>query len=338
MLNGEGKLQSIAFVVSMIVVIGLAITFSILLFLYGRYKINNIKYGHEDAAVEKEVRRKYKKVIENNINKVIDEKDAFKYVLYQKQEQVTTWIQESDPEHKVPVVKEVPISIHDTITNSKEKNKVWQVIMNVLFGIFYFVIGALLLVAITFKVTNQTMYFGDTTLMTIRTGSMEKAHESNTYLEENNLTNQIEQFSLIALNKVHSEDELKLYDIAAYKHEDVVYVHRIIRIFHNETENKTYYTFRGDSNAVSADFELTITIDDIVGKYNGFQNYGLGVTLTYMQSNIGMIALCSGILFLLTFNITESKIETAYYKRTLTLAEKIDNELQFNRGFKNVKK
>lgn len=338
MLNGEGKLQSIAFVVSMIVVIGLAITFSILLFLYGRYKINNIKYGHEDAAVEKEVKRKYKKVIENNINKVIDEKDAFKYVLYQKQEQVTTWIQESDPEHKVPVVKEVPISIHDTITKSKEKNKVWQVIMNVLFGIFYFVIGALLLVVITFKVTNQTMYFGDTTLMTIRTGSMEKAHESNTYLEENNLTNQIEQFSLIALNKVHSEDELKLYDIAAYKHEDVVYVHRIIRIFHNETENKTYYTFRGDSNAVSADFELTITIDDIVGKYNGFQNYGLGVTLTYMQSNIGMIALCSGILFLLTFNITESKIETAYYKRTLTLAEKIDNELQFNRGFKNVKK
>ena len=57
-----------------------------------------------------------------------------------------------------------------------------------------------------------------------------------------------------------------------------------------------------------------------------------------MQSNIGVIALCSGILFLLTFNITESKIETAYYKRTLEVAKRIDEELQTNRGFVDVKK
>lgn len=338
MLNGEGKLQSIAFVVSMIVVIGLAITFSILLFLYGRYKINNIKYGHEDGMLVKDVRSKYKKIIENNVKEEIDEKDAFKYVLYQNEEMVKTWINTTDSERKEPYVKRTPISIHDTIIRSKEKNKAFQIILNVLFGIFYFVIGSLLIIAIAFKLTNQTMYLGNTTLLTIRTGSMEKVNENNTYIEENNLTDQIEQFSLIALNKVDSEEDLKLYDVAAYKHENTIYVHRIIRIFHNEEQNKTFYTFRGDSNSTSAGFELTITFDQIVGKYNGFQNYGLGVTLTYMQSNIGVIALCSGILFLLTFNITESKIETTYYKRTLEVAKQIDKELQTNRGFVDVKK
>lgn len=338
MLNGEGKLQSIAFVVSMLVVIGLAVTFSILLYLYGRYKINNIKYGHEDDMLNKDVRRRYKKIIENNINEEIDEKDAFKYVLYQDEEMVKTWINTGDPEHKKPYIKRTPISIYETIIKSKEKNKVVQVILNVLFVIFYFVIGSLLLIAIVFKVTNQTMYLGDRTLLTIRTGSMEKVNPNNTYIEQNNLTNQVEQFSLIALNKVKSEEELKLYDVAAYKHEDTIFVHRIIRIFHNEEQGKTFYTFRGDSNSSSAEFELTITFDQIIGKYNGFQNYGLGVTLTYMQSNIGVIALCSGILFLLTFNITESKIETAYYKRTLEVAKRIDEELQTNRGFVDVKK
>lgn len=338
MLNGEGKLQSIAFVVSMLVIIGLAITFSILLFLYGRYKIKHINYGHEDDALREEVRKKYKKIIENNIKQEIDEKDAYKYRLYQNEEMVKTWIKVNDDEHKETYIKRTPISIHDTIIRSKEKNKVYQIILNVFFGIFYFVIGSLLLVAIIFKITNQTMYFGNVTLLTIQTGSMEKVNESNTYIAENNLTDQIEQYSLITLSKVDSEEELKLYDIAAYKHENKVYVHRIIRIYHNESENKTYYTFRGDSNASSASFELTITLDQIVGKYTGFQNYGLGVTLNYMQSDIGLIALCSGIIFLLTFNITESKIETSYYKRTLEVAKRVDDELQSNRGFVNAKK
>lgn len=327
MLDGNAKLQSIAFVVSMIVIIGVAITFSILFILYAKYKIANIKNGHEDKDVEKELRRKYKKIIEGQTKKNIVEEEAFKYRLFQKLDTVETYVLVGDPANNKQKVVDKPLTIYETIACSKEKDKKYQLVLNIVFGIFYFALGALLVLSMVFKMMGQTLFFGNTTLYTVQTGSMEKANEANTYLKENNLTDQLEQYSLIGINKVESDDELELYDIVAYKHEDTVYIHRIIRKYQNTSSGVTYYTLRGDANTQSLSFELTLTKNDIIGKYNGFQNYGLGLTLIYLQSNIGIIAVCSALLFLIVYNVSESKIETAYYRRMLYISKLIDKQL-----------
>ncbi len=331
MLNGQEKLQSISFVVSILVIICLAITFSILFILYGRYKIKNINNGHEDTDVKKDIRKKYKKVIENNLHTVIKEEDAFKYVLYQDESTVKTYLLQNDLNNKKIVEAEEPISIYDSVNHKKDKNKVFEIISNILFGIFYGALAILIIVAITFKCTGQTLYFGNTSLLTVKTGSMEHINENNTYIKDNNLTDQIEQYSLIGINKVNREDELKLFDVCAYKYQDTIYVHRIVRIYNSDADNKTYYTFRGDANSSSASFELALTFDDIVGKYNGFQNFGLGLTLNYLQSNVGLIGLLSCLAFLLTYSITEGLIEKAYFERSLLVSKEIDSEIRINR-------
>ena len=329
MLAGQEKLQSIAFVVSMLVIIGIAITFSILFILYGKYKIANIKNGHEDPLVEKDIRRKYRKIIEGQLKHEVVEEEAFKYRLFQKTETVETHVLERDPANDSLKIDTKPVTIYDSIVGSREKNKKYQVLLNIIFGIFYFILGVLIIISVSYKLMGETVYFGNTTLLTIKTGSMETVNDSNTYIDENNLTNQIEQYSIITLNKVKSDDELNLYDIAAYEHDNTIYVHRIIRKYTNSTTGVTYYTFRGDANSESLSFELTITLDDIVGKYTGFQNYGLGVTLTYLQSTIGIVAMAAALIFLITYNVTEDRIETNYYKRILLISQELDKKLGF---------
>ena len=329
MLAGSEKLQTIAFIVSMLVIIGMAISFSILFILYGKYKIKNIKNGHEDPLVEKDIRNKYKKIIEGQLKHEVVEEEAFKYRLFQKTNSVETHVLERDPENDYLKIDEKPVCLYDTIVTNKEKNKKYQVLLNIIFGIFYFFLGVLILVSVTYKLMGEAFYLGDTTLITIKTGSMETVNDANTYIKENNLTNQIEQYSLISLEKVTSNDELKLYDVAAYKYDDSIYVHRIIRRYTNPVTGVVYYTFRGDSNSSSLNFELTITLDEIVGKYTGFQNYGLGVALTYLQSTIGIVAMAAAIIFLITYNITEDKIEANYYKRVLFISQELDKKLGF---------
>lgn len=56
-MNGQEPLGIIAFYVSMCVIIGFAIVFSVLFTLYGHYKIKNIKHGHKNVVIEKVLKK-----------------------------------------------------------------------------------------------------------------------------------------------------------------------------------------------------------------------------------------------------------------------------------------
>ena len=131
---------------------------------------------------------------------------------------------------------------------------------------------------------------------------------------------------MIGIDKVSSDEEIELYDILAYKYKGTTYVHRVIKIFTDEETGTTCYTLRGDANSSSLSFETNITLDDIVGKYNGYQNYGLGVAFFYLQSNIGIVAIISAMLFVISFDFSEGKIEKAYYKRSEYILEQIEEK------------
>ena len=324
-MSGQEKLGSIAFVVSICVIIGFAIVFSILFALYGYYKIKNIKNGHENIVIETSLKRRYRKILNNPKTEVID--DNLYYELQGQTKESKTYLRVDNTDNLEENVKVSTINtIYDSIIDDKRRNKKFQIIYNIFFGILYAVLVFIFGFALGFRLGGEQLFFGNTTLMTIQTGSMETINKENKYIFENNLTDQIEQFSLIGIDKVAQED-IELYDILAYQSEsgDII-VHRVTRIYTSLDTNITYYTLKGDANTSSSAEELTLTYDKVIGRYNGFQNYGLGVTLTYLQSNIGLVAIAAAAIFLITYNVTESLIDKAYDNQTLIISKKIDIE------------
>ena len=334
-MNGQEILGNVAFYVSIAVVIGMAIMFSILFAIYGYYKIKHINYGHEDAKLEKTLRNRYKEIIERNSEeglktKTIVDKDKVNepdYVMVQNMRNVKTFTLVGEKEVEKPLE---PKTVLEAIFEEKRKSKKWRVVSNVFFAIFYVLLLILLGFSIAFKVTNQQLYIGNSGLVAIYTGSMETMNDENTYLEEEGLTSQedrIMQYSLIGVDKVTSPDQMELYKIYGYRTpEGNLIVHRLIRIYTNPETNVTYYTFRGDANSDSLSFELVLTFDDIECVYNGFQNFGLGVATIYLQSNIGLIAIIAAFMFLFTFQTTEHFIEQSYDKRAQEIAKQIDGK------------
>lgn len=324
-MNGQEKLGSIAFVVSICVIIGFAIVFSILFALYGHYKIKNIKNGHENITIETTLKKRYRKIINNP--HIFEEDDNLYYELQGQTKESKTYLRVDDTDTLEENVKETKINtVYDSVIDDKKRNRKFQIIYNIFFGILYAALLVIFGFALGFRLGGEELFFGNTTLMTIQTGSMETINSENTYIYDNHLTNQIEQFSLIGIDKIN-EENIELYDILAYQSEsgDII-VHRVIRIYTNPETNVTYYTLKGDANSTSSAEELTLTYDKVIGKYNGFQNYGLGVTLTYLQSNIGLVAIAAAAIFLITYNVTESLIDKAYDNQTLLISKKIDEE------------
>ncbi len=191
----------------------------------------------------------------------------------------------------------------------KEKERKIQKVSSALYNILLSFFVLITFIALVFKSNGQQIYFGNTTYLTIQTGSMET---KNIFHNEYNQlpNNQIKQYSLIGIQKV-KQDELKKMDIIAFKNNKTIYVHRIMNI-HKGNNGLTYYTTQGDANTGSMSFEVNMTFDKIIGKFTGYQNFGLGVLLIYLQSNIGIISLVFGLLFVMITNVTENKISISY--------------------------
>ncbi len=312
-MNGSHKLIEIAFYVSLIVIIALAITFTILFTLYAIYKKKHISYGHEDEKLLEQLKKKYRLKLEmaGDISASCPEKEN---------EQINDGFAHT-------CIKEEPI-IYDGklltyVNDDKEKAKQRGKIGRAFSILLYLILFALIGVVASYKINNDHFYIQDTTYMVIQTGSMEEAYEGNLYLKEHDLTNQIAQYSMIGIEKVEAKD-IRLYDVIAFKNSsgDTI-VHRVIHItFENE---KCYFTMRGDSNSGTNYWESAVTEDKIIGRYDGYQNYGLGVAITYFKSTAGIIALTSTTIFLFAFDISESSLEKEYEKRKLALAEAYDN-------------
>ena len=293
---GSHKLVELVFYVSLIVVILLAISFTILFTLYAIYKRRHIRYGHEDEKILGELKKKYSYSFETN------------HGLLTK---------------NLPVESDKPDwQMVTCIEKSKRKSKAGLIIGKVISVIFFVLVLGLGGLVITYKVNHESFFFGNTTYMVVQTSSMETANATNTYLKENNLNDQIIQFSMIGIEKVESKD-IRKYDILAFRNTDGdVIIHRVINITNENNEYR--FTMRGDANIGSNTWETSVKEDAIIGKYNGFQNYGLGVATTYFKSSAGIVALVSAFVFLVAADVSDDRIDKEYEKRKLIVAQSFD--------------
>lgn len=196
----------------------------------------------------------------------------------------------------------------DQERRKRAKSRKWKIVLSV---IFYVLAIALIIVGIVNKINNNQIVIGDTTYVTIETGSMSYVNESNTYLTEKDLTNQIPEKSFIGLNKVNNPSSLRLYDVAAYKRENgQLIVHRIIA--EKVINGERYFTFRGDANELS-DYYL-VSENSVLYTFNGYINQPLGYFFSYLASYQSMVALLYAIIALSVIDYYDKKKKDVYFK------------------------
>lgn len=317
-MTGSQRLIDIVFYVSLCVVIGLAITFTILFSLYAIYKKKNIRNGHEDKRLLDELKKKYQKQLSDeeitSSYQIVNSEDDKKTISSLNNGLTCVYDQNILNELKKRKLVNLIVKAEENNQNRKRIGKAFSIF---LYAIIFIFLGFIAY----YKFNNESFYIGNTSYIVIQTGSMETVNKSNDYISKNNLDNdRIYQYSMIGIDKVKTED-IKKYDIIAFKNsKNETIVHRVINI---EIKDGVYYfNFRGDANNGSTSDELNVTSDKIIGKYNGFQNFGLGVATTYFKSSAGIVALSSAVVFLISFDYAEDSIEKEYKKRYFVVALK----------------
>ena len=259
-------IESISLAVSITVIVLLFITLTSLFYIYYRYYRKCIDNTLEDDPINKELRSEHKKYF-NEADVVIADETLTKEETHQKIEKFSEYLYKR-----------------------RKTAKVVNGLVNALLIIFALLVLGITGFSLYARASGESFPLGDVQYVIIQTGSMETKNEDNTYLYDNDLNNQIEALSLIGIEEVTNEDQLELYDIVAYYNDEgKMIVHRIVKI--EVEDNQTLYTLRGDANTYSDPQEIDLTFSEIVGKYNGFQNFPLGISLNYLRSNIGSVLL-----------------------------------------------
>ncbi len=167
-----------------------------------------------------------------------------------------------------------------------KKNIKFSKLRKLLLIILDIIIFVLFILLIIFKINNINSF----KFMVVKSSSMAYQNENNSYLTLNNLSNQIDKYDIIYIDKLPNEENLKLYDIIIYKDlSNNFIIHRIISIEYNEDENTYYYELKGDSNQYSDTNK--ITYNDMIGIYKNKRIKYIGSLLLFLSSPLGFICI-----------------------------------------------
>ena len=151
--------------------------------------------------------------------------------------------------------------------------------------------------------TQDTYFENVPTYRVVKTTSMAKKNYKNEYLFNNNLDNQIQAFDLILTYKLPKEEDLKLYDVVVYEIDDVLVVHRIVKIEepNGEHPNERWFLLQGD--AVESPDRFPVRYEQMKGIYRGEKVPFIGSFVLFMQSPAGWLC-----MVLVAFTVIASPI------------------------------
>lgn len=210
--------------------------------------------------------------------------------------------------------KNKKLSFIDTYYKRKKRKKVGNIISNSIVGIFLVALIGFFVWATVMKSNDQTTYFGDKTYLVIQTSSMASINDNNKYLKDGSIDSKdrmntrISQYAFIGIDKFKSEDQIKVYDIVAFRMDDKIIVHRVYSIG-EEKDGHKLFTFRGDANPASMSDEINVTSDRIVGVFDGYQNQVLGSIVIYIQSGTGLISVFAIAIVLMVYIFYYDRID-----------------------------
>ena len=200
----------------------------------------------------------------------------------------------------------------------KRRRKRNRIIKKALIGVAFVVIVPIFVISLVTKISGDTLFVSEQGLMVVASGSMSEKHKDNTYLVENNLDNQFQTYDIIILETVENEDDLKLYDVIAFRNskgENII--HRIIDIEVNN--GVTTYITQGDAVAKDDGFEPKF--DQVIGKYTNKKIDGVGIFIIFLQSPSGIITILSVFYCLIMMDKLSNKVLVAEQERLSKLED-----------------
>ena len=229
--------------------------------------------------------------------------------------------------------KNKKLSFIDTYYKRKKRKKVGNIISNSIVGIFLVALIGFFVWATVMKSNDQITYFGDKTYLVVQTSSMASINDNNKYLKDGSIDSKdkmntrISQYAFIGIDKFKSEDQIKVYDIVAFRMDDKIIVHRVYSISIGEKDGHKLFTFRGDANPASMSGEINVTSDRIVGVFDGYQNQVLGSIVIYIQSGTGLISVFAIAIVLMVYIFYYDRIDLRLTDRYEALMkERFGNE------------
>lgn len=216
--------------------------------------------------------------------------------------------------------KNKKLSFIETYYKRKKRKEVGNIISNSIVGIFLVALIGFFVWATVMKSNDQTTYFGDKTYLVVQTSSMASINDNNKYLKDGSIDSKdrmntrISQYAFIGIDKFKSEDQIKVYDIVAFRMDDKIIVHRVYSIG-EEKDGHKLFTFRGDANPASMSGEINVTSDRIVGVFDGYQNQILGSIVIYIQSGTGLISVFAIAIVLMVYIFYYDRIDLRLTER-----------------------
>ena len=276
LLDRAATVETISLAVSLTVIILMALAFGGLFVLYFRYLGKCVDHSLEDESISKEILKEHRGYFVK-IKKLFDEKE-----------------------------RSEPLPSFEQYREEKEKrSKGLKIFANVCLGIFYLLFVALMVTAVHIRLSGDLFNLAGSYYLVIQTPSMEEKNPFNGYLEGHD--DQIDAYTLIDIAPLEEGVSPELYDICAFHGEDgMIIVHRLIEI--DDSGDEVLYTFRGDANSGSADYETDLTVDEIIGVYNGYSNFGLGLAINYLRSNIGIITVAIALIVVGFYDVLDIKL------------------------------
>ena len=197
------------------------------------------------------------------------------------------------------------------------------VVISVLFVFF--------VISLASKIQGNTIPVGNSTMVVIASGSMSK--KNNKIVKNNSeLNNQFNTYDIIGITKYSSQDDVKLYDVVAYKNKNnVTIVHRIVEVNNDVNTGMITYLTQGDSNFVDdkagSQYEGSyLTYDKIIGKYDGRRIKGLGMIVIFLQSYIGAATVVAVIYCMIAFDYFAAKYKKEKIKRLSFINEQLASD------------
>ena len=221
-------------------------------------------------------------------------------------------------------------AIYDNLSNVKKRRKIIKTIKSIGFYGLMIIIIPFFVLSLINKFNGSVTMIGDKGIIVVATGSMSKKNEENDYIITYNLENQFDAYSLIVIEKIESESELRIYDVISYiNDEGTNVIHRIIGT-ELGIDGKVHYLTRGDSNNATDDYKPVF--EDIQGRYTGQKLPVVGMFVLFMQSSIGIITVVALVYCLIMIDRFTEKILRAQQNRLDRLSSAIDFEHETELG------
>ena len=313
-MNGQAKLETTALVIGIMVIFVMILAFLLLFIHYAKQRRKVIDRGIDDPEVDKELGQIRSKAQQKANRKALASSNPESLYDTSDEAVLESLLSLHGDSYSAEAVTYV-----DSFTQNRKKRKALTVIGDIVYGVFVLILLVLAAFGILCASCNDGVTFiGDKAILVVVTGSMEKKNPARQDLD--GYDNQIEQFSMITLCRTDITAVEKGDVIAFYDHENNVIVHRVVSVNDDCT-----LTTMGDANTTSnPSYEFSIGEDRLIGIWTGYQSFGLGITVTYLRSTLGMVALFGTGVFLLIYCVAEDSLERTWVRRLEARASYLD--------------